>query len=78
MLITLYGGEPVLSSPAALLSLLVDVDEALTLWRHRHALMVHRMLGVKMGTGGSSGYHYLRATAERHKVFAGWRFVTTL
>ena len=30
--------------------------------------MVHRMLGVKIGTGGSSGYHYLRATAQRHKV----------
>lgn len=70
LLITLYGEEPMLSSPAAFLSLLVDVDEALTLWRHRHALMVHRMLGAKMGTGGSSGYHYLRATAERHKVFA--------
>ena len=32
--------------------------------------MVHRMLGVKIGTGGSSGYHYLRATAERHIVFS--------
>ena len=40
LLITLYGDEPMLSSPASLLGLLVDVDEALTLWRHRHALMV--------------------------------------
>jgi hypothetical protein len=31
--------------------------------------MVHRMIGVKMGTGGSAGYHYLRATADRHKIF---------
>jgi hypothetical protein len=31
--------------------------------------MVHRMLGVKMGTGGSSGYGYLRATAERHAIY---------
>ena len=29
------------------------------IWRQRHSLMVHRMIGVKMGTGGSSGFHYL-------------------
>ena len=69
LLITLYSREPILHLPARVLSALMDVDEMLTLWRHRHALMVHRMLGVKVGTGGSSGYHYLRATAERHKVF---------
>ena len=33
----------------------MDVDETMTLWRYRHALMVSRMLGVKVGTGGSSG-----------------------
>ena len=38
-------------------------------WRHRHSLMVHRMIGRKLGTGGSSGFSYLKATAERHKVF---------
>ena len=38
--------------------------------RQRHASMVHRMLGMKMGTGGSSGYNYLKATATHHKVFA--------
>ena len=52
-----------------LISKLIDVDELMTLWRHRHALMVHRMIGRKLGTGGSSGFSYLKATAERHKVF---------
>ncbi len=70
LLITLYPDEPILQQPARLLSALLDIDGNLTAWRGRHALMVHRMLGVKMGTGGSSGYHYLRATAERHRVFA--------
>ena len=28
-----------------------------------------RAAGTKLGTGGSTGYHYLRATAERHKIF---------
>lgn len=39
-------------------------------WRHRHVAMVQRMIGSKMGTGGSSGYHYLRSTvSDRYKVF---------
>lgn len=69
LLITLYSDEPIFQLPARLLGVLLDIDENMTAWRHRHAMMVHRMLGVKMGTGGSSGYHYLRATAERHRVF---------
>uniref|UniRef100_A0AAX7VVR0 tryptophan 2,3-dioxygenase n=1 Tax=Astatotilapia calliptera TaxID=8154 RepID=A0AAX7VVR0_ASTCA len=35
-----------------------------------HVCMVHRMIGSKAGTGGSSGYHYLRSTvSDRYKVF---------
>ena len=49
---------------------LIDIDELMTSWRNRHALMVQRMIGRKIGTGGSSGYHYLNETAEAHKVFA--------
>lgn len=75
LLINLYGDEPLLQLPSRLLSLLADIDEHFTAWRHRHALMVHRMLGVRMGTGGSSGYAYLRATADRHKIFSD---ITTL
>tara|TARA_B110000208_G_scaffold182499_1_gene234291 strand:+ start:823 stop:1086 length:264 start_codon:yes stop_codon:yes gene_type:complete len=48
---------------------LLDVDELLTTWRYRHSLMVHRMLGKKLGTGGSSGFSYLKAAATRHRVF---------
>ena len=47
----------------------MDVDEYLTTWRYRHSLMVHRMIGIKLGTGGSSGYAYLRATAQQHKIY---------
>ena len=65
----LYQNEPILQLPATLIQLCIDVDELMTLWRHRHALMVHRMIGRKIGTGGSSGFSYLKATAERHKVF---------
>ncbi|EGV95968.1 Tryptophan 2,3-dioxygenase [Cricetulus griseus] len=38
--------------------------------KDNHVCMVHRMLGTKAGTGGSSGYHYLRSTvSDRYKVF---------
>ncbi|XP_030882380.1 tryptophan 2,3-dioxygenase isoform X2 [Leptonychotes weddellii] len=38
--------------------------------KDNHVCMVHRMLGSKAGTGGSSGYQYLRSTvSDRYKVF---------
>jgi tryptophan 2,3-dioxygenase len=69
LFINLYRNEPVLQLPFRLLSGLMDIDENLTHWRYRHALMVQRMIGRKVGTGGSSGSDYLKQTAERHRVF---------
>lgn len=69
LFINLYRDEPVLQVPFDLLSRLMDIDETMTTWRYRHALMVQRMIGLKIGTGGSSGHDYLRATTERHRVF---------
>jgi len=70
LFINLYRDEPALQVPFRFLSLLMDVDETLTTWRFRHAQMVERMIGRKLGTGGSSGYGYLHSTVERHRVFA--------
>ncbi|KAB0404938.1 hypothetical protein E2I00_016691 [Balaenoptera physalus] len=37
---------------------------------YNHVCVVHRLLGSKAGTGGSSGYQYLRSTvSDRYKVF---------
>ena len=69
LLIFLYREEPILYSPFNFLSRLMDMDELFTTWRQRHALMVRRMIGAKIGTGGSSGHAYLQATADRYKVF---------
>jgi tryptophan 2,3-dioxygenase len=69
VLINLYRDEAILHLPYRLLTCLVDVDEGFTTWRYRHALMVRRMIGTKMGTGGTAGVDYLRETAEKHKVF---------
>jgi tryptophan 2,3-dioxygenase len=69
LLIQLYRDQPILHMPYQLLSLLMDIDENFTTWRYRHSLMVLRMIGSKIGTGGSSGHDYLRQTARTHKVF---------
>jgi tryptophan 2,3-dioxygenase len=69
LFITVYREMPAVQQPFRLLSLLMDIDETLTFWRYRHALMVERMIGRKIGTGGSSGHAYLRSTAERHRIF---------
>ena len=39
---------------------LVDIEEQFRLWRYRHVLTVERIIGHKMGTGGSSGVPFLR------------------
>lgn len=67
--IRLFGEEPILQLPNNLLDRLIGVDELFTTWRYRHAIMVHRMLGTKIGTGGSSGHVYLKKSTERNKVF---------
>jgi len=69
LFITVYREMPAVQQPFRLLSLLMDIDETLTFWRYRHALMVERMIGRKIGTGGSSGHAYLRSTAEQHRIF---------
>ena len=44
---------------------LLDHDEAFSLWRSRHVLMVERQIGGKTGTGGSSGAAYLKTTLDK-------------
>lgn len=69
LFILLYRNEPALQISFRVIQTLQDIDESLTQWRYRHALMVHRMLGRKIGTGGSSGHDYLTSTIDRHKIF---------
>ncbi len=70
LLINLYRDEPILHLPYRLLALLADIDRNFTTWRQRHAQMAMRMIGTRIGTGGTSGHEYLDRAAERHKVFA--------
>lgn len=60
-LITIYRTN---DSLAALCESLLDFDEGMQEWRYRHVKMVERTIGHKMGTGGSAGVEYLRATLQ--------------
>ena len=78
LLINLYRDEPLLRQPFMFLQKLIDMDELFTTWRNRHAQMVLRTLGQKIGTGGSSGYDYLKDTADKHRIFYDLHNISTL
>ena len=59
ILIRIYRNDP---KNSEICERLVDLDEGVQEWRYRHVKMVERTIGVKLGTGGSSGAAYLRTT----------------
>ena len=77
LFITLYRDQPALQEPFRLLELLMDIDESFTAWRYRHAQMAMRMIGRRVGTGGSAGAKYLEKSAERSRVFGDFFSLST-
>lgn len=69
LFIMLYRGYPMLQLPFQLLNAVLEIDEQLSAWRHRHLNMVHRMIGTRIGTGGSTGKDYLQTAADKHYIF---------
>ena len=69
LFIMLYRGYPLLQLPFQVLNQLLEIDEQLSTWRYRHMSMVHRMIGSRIGTGGSTGKDYLGSALERHHIF---------
>jgi tryptophan 2,3-dioxygenase len=60
-----YRELPLLAWPRLLLDTVVELEEQLLLWRNRHARMVERTIGRRVGTGGSSGVDYLDKTTQQ-------------
>jgi len=60
---------PLLAWPREVVSGLVELEQALLVFRQRHARMVERVIGRRVGTGGSSGVDYLDRTALTYRVF---------
>ncbi|TDL35279.1 tryptophan 2,3-dioxygenase [Jeotgalibacillus sp. S-D1] len=44
---------------------LVDIEDWLQQWRFRHMKTVERIIGFKVGTGGSSGVNYLKKVLDQ-------------
>lgn len=63
-----YRELPLLAWPRLLLDAVVDMEEQLLIWRHRHMRMVERTIGRRVGTGGSDGVSYLEKTL-RYRTF---------
>jgi tryptophan 2,3-dioxygenase len=57
---------------------LVDLDDAMATWRHKHVLTVERIIGGKRGTGGTAGVSYLQATVAKRAFPELWSLRTEL
>ncbi|MFM2387127.1 MAG: hypothetical protein RL660_1884 [Bacteroidota bacterium] len=77
LFIMLYRDYPLLHAPYQILNKLLDIDELLAQWRYRHMNMVQRMIGRRVGTGGSTGAHYLKNAADTHYIFKELADLTT-
>ncbi|WP_035848749.1 tryptophan 2,3-dioxygenase family protein [Kitasatospora azatica] len=69
---------PAHQSVAELAEALLDHDQAWSLWRARHVLVVERQIGRRPGTGGSTGAGYLAARARERLYPELWEFRSEL
>jgi tryptophan 2,3-dioxygenase len=77
LFIMMYRDYPLLQLPFQLLNVLLEMDESLATWRYRHMNMVHRMIGTRTGTGGSTGKDYLKGALDRHYIFGEFAELTS-
>jgi len=73
-----YRELPLLAWPREVIDAIVAFEQAFVVFRQRHARMVERVIGRRIGTGGSSGVDYLDTTALRYRVFREVWAVRTL
>lgn len=69
LFIMMYRDFPVFQHSFRILDGLVDIDHHLAGWRHKHFMMVRRMIGMRVGTGNTSGAGYLQGALNRHYIF---------
>jgi tryptophan 2,3-dioxygenase len=77
LFVMLYRDFPLMQMPYQLINVLLEIDEMLSNWRYRHMNMVHRMIGTRTGTGGSTGKGYLKGAVDRHNIFSEFAELTT-
>ncbi len=69
LFIMLYRDFPVFQTSYQILDALVEIDHQMSNWRHKHLDMVRRMIGMRMGTGNTSGGGYLEGALHKHYIF---------
>ena len=72
-----YRELPLLAWPRVLVDAIVELEESMVLFRTHHARMVERIIGRRVGTGGSSGVDYLDATTK-YRIFGDLWGVRTI
>lgn len=77
LFITLYRDFPRLQLPFELIDTLLEIDGLMGMWRIRHIHMVQRTIGKRVGTGGSTGAHYLKKAADSHYIFKEFSELTS-
>src|SRR5690606_5573059 len=70
LFIMLYRDEPIFQQAFRFLDSLLDIDTVMASWRARYISMVHRMIGLRVGTGGSTGQAYLKGAMDSHHIFS--------
>lgn len=78
LFIETYRELPLLAWPRELLDAIVELEQLLVVFRQRHARMVERVIGRRVGTGGSAGVDYLDQTALKYRIFRSLWAVRTL
>jgi tryptophan 2,3-dioxygenase len=73
-----YRDLPLLAWPREVVDAVVGFEQEFILFRQRHARMVERVIGRRIGTGGSSGVDYLDQTALRYRIFRNFWAVRTI
>jgi tryptophan 2,3-dioxygenase len=73
-----YRTLPLLAWPRLLLDTVVELEQLILIWRNRHARMVERMIGRRVGTGGSSGVDYLDKTGKVRIFIDLWAVRTVM
>lgn len=77
LFIMLYRNLPLMQLPYELLAALIEIDQLLSNWRYRHMMATRRMIGMRIGTGGTSGAGYLEGALQEHYIFSELNEVTT-
>jgi tryptophan 2,3-dioxygenase len=69
LFIMLYRDFPVFQTSFQILDTLIEIDHWLAGWRHKHYVMVRRMIGMRVGTGNTTGAGYLEGAVQQHYIF---------